>query len=196
MVKNIALNRFVIGPDLVFAKDVDLDRQPLWGGGQLPYEKGHFLTDLRVVFQIGFYIGAEGADIGHAPAIGQVREIDLVEFVVFGQFLFFTFNMIGDILDFAKTLDHLLVQEFDGADIDIYRTLDPAAARILHPAPVFERFADQGIGGDGGDGLIPVLHLDRRQRHVEHIAVGAVFGHFDPVAARDHAVDRKLDAGD
>jgi len=76
--------------------------------------------------------------------------------------------------------------------VDIDGALDATAAGLRHATPVLHGIADQRIGGNGGDGLVPVLNLDRRQRDVDHVAVGAVLGHLDPVANRHHVVGGDL----
>ena len=73
--------------------------------------------------------------------------------------------------------------------------LDAARAGFAHAAPVAVAFAHQAPGGDGGDGLVPVLHLDGMQRHVHHLAVGAHLRHLDPVAGAQHVVAGELHAG-
>ena len=41
-----------------------------------------------------------------------------------------------------------------------------------------------------------ILHLDRVQGDVHHVAIGADLGHFDPVADPQHVVAGQLHAGD
>ena len=61
---------------------------------------------------------------------------------------------------FGKTLPFVGRTETDGVHVDIQRALDTAAAAFAHAAPVLERIADQGVWRNGGDGFIPILHLD------------------------------------
>ena len=68
-------------------------------------------------------------------------------------------------------------------------------AGLGHAAPVLERVGDQSVGRDRGDRLVPVLDLDRGERDLDHVAVGAVLGHLDPVADPNHVVAGELDAG-
>lgn len=63
-------------------------------------------------------------------------------------------------------------------------------------AGVAERLAHQAPGGDGDDGLVEVLDLDRVQGDIHHIAVGPGLGHLDPVADVEHVVAGQLHAGD
>ena len=79
--------------------------------------------------------------------------------------------------------------------VDRQRPLDAASAAFAHAAPVLERVAHQRIGRDGRDGLVEILHLDRRQRDLDDISVGAVFRHGDPVSRAQHVVGRELYAG-
>ncbi len=64
-----------------------------------------------------------------------------------------------------------------------------------HAAPVLVAVAHQPPGGNGGDGLVPVLHLHRVQRDVDHEAIGADLGHLYPVAHAQHVVGAQLHAG-
>ena len=48
------------------------------------------------------------------------------------------------------------------------------------------------MGGNGGDGFVPVLHLDSVQLDIHHVAIGAELGHFYPVTHRNHIVGGKL----
>ena len=92
-------------------------------------------------------------------------------------------------------LDLFLVKKSHAVHIDIEGTFDPSAARFFHSFPVVEGLGDQGIGGNGGDGFVPVLHLHGIQADIDHIAVGIVFGHGDPVAHIHHFIGRELDTG-
>ena len=74
-------------------------------------------------------------------------------------------------------------------------TFDTPSAAFAHAAPVLERIADQRVRRDRRDRLVEILHLDRGERNFGHVAVGAVFGHRDPVARAQHVVGRKLHAG-
>ena len=67
---------------------------------------------------------------------------------------------------------------------------------LFHPPPVLERLRDQRLGGDRGDGLVPVLHLDRVQRDLYDVPVRAVRRHLDPISHVDHVVARELHARD
>src|SRR5690606_40403734 len=66
----------------------------------------------------------------------------------------------------------LRLEETHRGLVDQQRALDPAAAEVGHPAPVAVALADQRPGRDGADRLVPVLHLDRVQADVDHVAVG------------------------
>jgi hypothetical protein len=55
---------------------------------------------------------------------------------------------------------HLLVrQEMDRVHVQVDRALHAPAARLAHAPPVLERLRDELMGGDRGDGLVPVLDL-------------------------------------
>lgn len=62
-------------------------------------------------------------------------------------------------------------------------------------AGVAEGVGDESLGGDGGDGLVEVLHLDRVQGDVDDVAVGVELGHLDPVTDADDVVAGDLHAG-
>ena len=108
----------------------------------------------------------------------------------------FGFQVGAQDVDALEAFQQRLVGKLNGAHVDLERAFDAAAAGFAHAAPVFKRVGDQRIGRDGGNGLVPVLHFDRGERDVDHIAVGAAAGHFDPVADHHHIVDRELEAGD
>ena len=85
--------------------------------------------------------------------------------------------------------------EADGVHVDKKGTLDAPPAVLPHAAPVLIRVAHQGIGRQGGDGLVEVLYLHRRERYFNHVSVGAILAHRNPVAGAQHVVGRKLNAG-
>jgi len=60
VVEDVRLNRFVIGPDLITAEYVDLDRYAVFGRLQLPNKKCHIPVDLGVIFQIRNHIRPKG----------------------------------------------------------------------------------------------------------------------------------------
>ena len=67
-------------------------------------------------------------------------------------------------------------------------------ARLLHAAPVGERLGNEVVGGDGRDGLVPVLNLDGGQADLRDIAVRVAARYHDPVAQPHHVVGAELDA--
>src|SRR5690606_39760532 len=71
------------------------------------------------------------------------------------------------LLPYTTLFRSVLVQEAHRALVQVQRALDPAAAGLAHAAPVLERVADQLLGRDRGDGLVPVLHRHRVQRDVD-----------------------------
>ena len=62
-------------------------------------------------------------------------------------------NPISPIASVAQEADALLVQ--------VDAALDAPPTRLRHAPPVAERIRNQALGGDVGDRLVPVLHLDR-----------------------------------
>ncbi len=105
-------------------------------------------------------------------------------------------NIVGEILKLAKLRQHGFIAKTDGVHIDVQRAFDAPPAGVAHAAPVLERIADERIRWDRRNRLVPVLHLHRRQRNINHIAVGTILGHLDPVAQMDHIVRRYLNARD
>ena len=79
-------------------------------------------------------------------------------------------------------------------DVDIDRPFDAPAAGFLHAAPVGEGFGYEFVGGNGGDGLVPVLYLDGGETYLRHLAVHSAARHHYPVAEPYHVVRTELDA--
>ncbi|MNZ58544.1 hypothetical protein D3C78_765560 [compost metagenome] len=96
----------------------------------------------------------------------------------------------------AQALFFFSGQKTHARSIDEQAAFDPPAARLLHATVVAERLAHQPPGGDRDNGLVEVLHLNRVQGDIDHIAIGADLGHFDPVADVQHVVTGELHAGD
>ena len=149
-----------------------------------------------VVLQIGQGKGTEGADVGQlAPVGGQLchRAQGLVPAV---QLLALLRQVVAEQAHLAQALLFFRREEAHPGGVDEQAALDAPPARLLHAPIVAERLAHQAPGGDGDDGLVEVLHLDRVQGDVHHIAVGADLGHLDPVAHVQHVVAGELHAGD
>ena len=71
MIKDICLDRFVIGPGLVLAEDIDFHRQTLVCRLQVPDQEGHLLAYHGVVLQILFQVFPESPQISHFPPVGN-----------------------------------------------------------------------------------------------------------------------------
>ena len=171
VLEDLALQVLVGDPLGAVGEEVELQGKALRGGLQLAHHDGHAAVDAGVMLEVVLEIVAEDVEVDHE----------------------FVFPL--DAFEPAATLKlgHLLVgAERDGAHVDVYGTLDTAAAALLHAAPVLERVAHESIGRYGGDGLVPVAHLDGGEGHLLHIAVGPVLGHGDPVAGAQHVVGREL----
>lgn len=197
VVEDVGLDALVGAPADVVGEDVDFQGDAVFGGLELADELDHLLVDLGVCFEVGDAVGAEGAEVGEAAAVAEGAEVVFATGGVFGGDLFEFGVEVG--LEEAELLpagELFFGGEGDGAEVDLDGAFDAAAAAFLHAAPVFERFGDEGVGGDGGDGAVPVADLDGGEGDVDDVAVGAGFGHFDPVADADHLVDGDLDAGD
>lgn len=72
MVKDICLDCFVIGPDLVVAKDIDLDWQAILGRFKMSDKESHALMDFGMIFQVGNDISPKDTNVGLAPAVYQL----------------------------------------------------------------------------------------------------------------------------
>ena len=70
-----------------------------------------------------------------------------------------------------------------------------AHSGVRHAAPVLERTGYQRVRREHDDGIVPVLHLDYGERHVDDHAVGYCRRHYNPVADAQHIVARELYAG-
>ncbi|MNJ14976.1 hypothetical protein D3C77_92140 [compost metagenome] len=149
-----------------------------------------------MALQVGQGIGAEGADVGHAPTVGGKLGDIALGFVPGLELAALAGDVVGQQAHFTQALFLIVAQETHSAGVDEQAALDPPPARLLHAAPVLERLGHQAPGGDGDDGLVEILHLDRVQGNVHHIAIGADLGHLDPVADPQHVVAGQLHAGD
>ena len=89
VVKNIGLNSLVIGPRLIITENVNLNRQTVLAGRQLPDQKGHIIMNFGVVPQIGDQIVAEGADIGQVSAVDQFGSVNTVLGIKLGDLFSF-----------------------------------------------------------------------------------------------------------
>ena len=113
-----------------------------------------------------------------------------------GQLLLLSFDVVPEHFDLRKLLDHFGRRELDAVDVNVDRALDAPPAGFAHASPVLERAGDQGIGRNGGDCLVPVLNFDCVEGDLDNAAVGAVIGHFNPVARTKHVMHDELDTGD
>ena len=145
--------------------------------------------------EVRLQVVAEEAQIGRAVGEG----LDFSELVVLPvlhhcPFLLHEAGHEGDGIDLQQLVDGVV--KADAVHVDVDGSLDAATARFLHATPVLESVADEGVGRDGGDGIVEVAHLDGVERHLDDCSVGAIFLHRDPVARAQHVVGRELYAGD
>ncbi|MNN21373.1 hypothetical protein D3C81_1346910 [compost metagenome] len=145
--------------------------------------------------QVGIQIGAQGAEVGEVTAIDGTAD-GVAELLVVGTQLLLLAAEIGG-QQFGLLECQLLLggQEAHAGHVDVDAALDAPATGFRHPLPVLEGVGDEGIGGNGGDGLVPVRHLDRGEADVGHLAIGAVLVHLQPVTDAQHAVGGELDPG-
>ncbi len=108
-------------------------------------------------------------------------------------------HLVDISLEFGKLCHHLFDKIGRGLshriDVDKYRAGYLTHTAVAHAAPVLKRPRDESIGRKCHYGVVPVLHLDGRQRHIDHDAVGDGRGHHYPVAHAEHIVLRQLQAG-
>lgn len=154
VIEDIALDSFVIGPRRGAGEAVDLQRHALGGGLHLADHAGHVRLDVRVAFQVGQRVGAEGAEVGHAPAVGRQLRAVTLSLVPGPEFGLLAADVIGEQVHLGHAHFFVVTQEAHAAGIDEQAALDAPPARGLHAAPVFERFGHQAPGGDGDDGFI------------------------------------------
>ena len=115
--------------------------------------------------------------------------------VVLSDFRAFALDVLAQERPATKSIDLLGTKESDRIHIDVKGALDAAPTGIRHPAPVLKRFADEFVGGNRRNRLIPVLNFDRVQRDIHDVTVRGSVGHLDPIPHPDHVVAGDLDAG-
>ena len=196
MVEHVGLHGFVERPVGLCREEIDLDRQARLGGLEVADKAGHILVNRGQLIKIADQVGAEDAEVCLPAAVDGDRVVDLPLVVIGGQLFLLLVDISGEERDAAVFGQHLWRAEADAVHVDVDGSLDAAAARFLHATPVLESVADEGVGRDGGDGIVEVAHLDGVERHLDDCSVGAIFLHRDPVARAQHVVGRELYAGD
>ena len=88
----------------------------------------------------------------------------------------------------------LLRQKMYAGRVNQHAAFDAAPARILHPFPVFKRIGNQCISGNSSDGFVPVLHFHSGQADINHVTVGTILRHFQPIANAEHLIGRELNS--
>ena len=71
MVEDIRLIGLIACPGDGVGEAVEYQRQAVCGRAQLSDQLGHLLMDARMLAQVVFDVGAEGADVGDSPGIGR-----------------------------------------------------------------------------------------------------------------------------
>ena len=174
MVEDVGLFLFIYGPGLLAGEEIDFDRESVGSGFLLGHDDVKALVHVRIVAQIALDVEAVQLDVGE-DFIGIV----LLAFCHQRQVL-------------ADPLDHVLGTYHKAVEVYEYAFVCPPAAAFLHPAPVLERDADEGVWRDHGDGVVPVADLYGVEGDFLDRAVRAAVGHLDPVADTDHIVLRQL----
>ena len=167
----------------------------MFGGLKIPYHTSEVLIDIGKTFQVVGQIGTEYSEIGLTSPIDQNRVVYVMFFIILFHHLLGLLHIIGQQLDFLIFSQHFGGTESYTVHIDIDRTLHTPSTGLLHTPPILKRIADQQIGRDGSDGIVPIAHLHRIERHFNHRTVGSVFGHSNPVTYFQHIICRKLNAG-
>ena len=187
VVEDVALDFLVVDPLFVAAESVDLQRHAKFGGLQLAHHHGQVVVQLGVVVEVGLDVGAEDAQVGLLASVHDFARVDAVGLVVFGD----VFLLLGDVVLHQAVmlvfLQHLGRAIADGVHVNVEAARDASSARLRHAAPVGERTGNQRVSGDGGDGVVPVLHLHGGEVDFQDVAIGGT--HHNPVADAEHIVD-------
>ena len=80
-------------------------------------------------------------------------------------------------------------------NININRTFYSSSIRLLHSPPIRKRLRHHFISWNCRYRLIPILHLNRCQTYLSHLAVSIRRRHNNPVPYRHHFIDNQLDSG-
>lgn len=196
VIEDVGLNPFVDRPARIIRETVDLERNPGRAGLELPDEQRHILPDVNVVPQIFLDIGAEGSEIRDPPLVDRAGA-RLFEFPVpLGQFAAFALEVTVQHDELLEPGDFGIIEKPDAALIDEERTLDAPPAGFLHAAPVLEGVGDELAHRQSGDRLVPVAYFDGVEGDFDHVAVGVLAGHFDPVTDPHHIVRTELETRD
>ena len=197
MVEDIRLDALVIHPHHRIRKEIEFHRQSRLRRLQLAHHQGHPLVDRHLIAQVSFQIGTKHPEVGLVQAVDLAfTGADAMRGIVFLNPLLSLVDIFADDVYVAVPAQHVRRTEFHARHVQVHRTLHAAAARRLHSAPVLERIAHQQVGRQRNDRIVPVLHFDGRERHLDHRTVRTVFGYGDPVPDLEHVVRRKLDARD
>src|SRR5690606_25479131 len=179
----------------VRGKQVQLQRQPVFLRTQLPHDVGQVRVDTGMIPGIQFDVFPEKSHIGHIAAIDRHGLIRSGFLIVPVNLSLSFFNIGFQELDLLQLFDLFPLQVADAGNLQFDGPFNPPSARLLHAPPVLERVGDQVIGRNGSNGLVPVLDFYRIQIDFLYEAIGAVFGHLNPVADAHHVVGGYLDAG-
>lgn len=195
VVEDIGLDVFVFDPGRIGSEYIYLERYALRPRLQLADQEGHLLVDVGVVTEVGFGIGAKGAQVGQAAAVDELVGVKVVLAVVFIDLLQLLLDILGDEIVFLVAFYRLLVEKFNRRYIDIDSAFYPAATAMGHTSPVLEGLIEKLVSGNDSVGLVPVLDLDGVQSDLHHVSVGPILGHLDPVADADEILGGYLDRG-
>ena len=88
VVEDVTLDFLVVDPLLVTAESIDLHWHAKLGGLQLSDHHRKVVVQLRVVVDIGFQVGTEDAEVSLLATVHDLRRVDVVGFIVFGDVFF------------------------------------------------------------------------------------------------------------
>jgi len=105
-------------------------------GLHLAHHAGHVGLDLWMALQVRQGVGAEGADVGHAPAVGRHRRDVALRLVPGLELGFLAAHVGGQQVHLGEFLFFIVADETHAAGIDEQAALDPPPAGLLHAAPL------------------------------------------------------------
>ena len=88
--------------------------------------------------------------------------------------------------------EHLLVEKTHRVLIDGDTAHDPPRPGGEHRLPVGIGLGEEILGGNTGDGIVPVADGNGVQRDIRHLAAEVLVRHFNPVPQLEHVVGRQL----
>ena len=185
----------MVHPGGFIGKAIHLDRNTVRRGLHHAHHLNHVLMNFRVTLDISHAVSAEGAQVGQATVIDRIQTGTAQLLVGALQIFFFLVQVIAQQGKARQAIDFCWSQKSNAGGIDAQGALDTTAARFKHLTPVAIALGKQLVSGNGGNRLVPVLDLDRVQRHINNKTIRPGLLHFDPVADAQHVIGAHLRAG-